>query len=105
MTSFFLRRARLAAQLLLLTSLLTTAACHSYRIPSPTGPPQPKQTKAKPAKNADGEAAADGTAVVAPKPQRNSYDKNGLMKKPKYERRRVRHKVGQRKFLGFILPF
>ncbi|OUJ75946.1 hypothetical protein [Hymenobacter crusticola] len=104
MITCFLRSARPAVWLLALSCLLTTA-CHSYRIPSPTGPPQAKVKAAK-GKEADATEAADGsTTAAAPKPQRNSYDKNGLLKKPKYERRRVKRKVGQRKFLGIILPF
>lgn len=95
------RSARTAVWLLLLSGFLATA-CHSHRIPNPTGPPQPK---VKAAKSADGTEAADGSTTAPPKPQRNSYDKNGLLKKPKYERRRVKRKVGQRKFLGIILPF
>lgn len=102
MISFFLRSVRLVLQVLLLSSLLAVAACHSYRIPSPTGPPQPK---VKASKSADSSEAADGTTTAEVKPQRNSYDKNGLLKKPKYEKRRLRHKVGQRKFLGIVLPF
>jgi len=85
--------------------LLTAAACHSHRIPSPTGPPQPKKVKASKAAATATEAADGSTTATAPPPQRNSYDKNGLLKKPKYERRRVKRKVGQRKFLGIVLPF
>ena len=99
-----MRSARMAVWLLVLSGSLTTA-CHSHRIPNPTGPPQPKVKKA--AKGAvDATEAADGTTTApAPKPQRNSYDKNGLLKKPKYERRRLKRKVGQREFLGIPLPF
>jgi hypothetical protein len=86
--------------------LLTEAGCHRYALPSPKGPPQPKVKKA--AKGSD-DANADGSAASTEpgdvKPQKNSYDKNGLLKKPKYERRRRTHKVGQRKFLGIVLPF
>ncbi|RSK50888.1 hypothetical protein [Hymenobacter rigui] len=85
--------------------LLAMPACHSYRIPNPQGPPQPKVKKAK---NSDNESA-DGRALdvekEAVKTQKNSYDKNGLLKKPKMERRRLKHKVGQRKILGITLPF
>ncbi|MET4105709.1 hypothetical protein [Hymenobacter sp. UYP22] len=85
--------------------LLAAPACHSYRIPNPQGPPQPKVKKAK----TPGNESADGRALdvekEAVKTQKNSYDKNGLLKKPKMERRRLKHKVGQRKFLGFTLPF
>lgn len=86
--------------------LLAGAACNRHAIPSPKGPPQPKVKRA--AKGSD-DANADGSAAssdpVEVKPQKNSYDKNGLLKKPKYTRRRVKHKVGQRKFLGIVLPF
>lgn len=85
--------------------LLSASACHSYRIPNPTGPPQPKVKKAK---NVDNQAANGQALSVekeAVKTQKNSYDKQGLLKKPKYERRRVKRKVGQRKFLGIVLPF
>ena len=100
-----LRSVRMALWLLVLSCLLTTA-CRSHRIPNPTGPPQPKVKAAK-GKDANATEAADGstTATAPPPPQRNSYDKNGLLKKPKYERRRVKRKIGQRKFLGIILPF
>lgn len=85
--------------------LLAAPACHRYRIPSPKGPPQPKVKKAK----NPGNESADGRALdvekEAVKTQKNSYDKQGLLKKPKMERRRLKHKVGQRKFLGFTLPF
>ena len=93
---------------LMLSGLLLLAACqsHRYALPSPKGPPQPKVKKTA-KKSAD--QNADGSDVsaepVEAKPQKNSYDKNGLLKKPKYERRRLTHKVGQRKFLGFVLPF
>ncbi|GAB3302945.1 hypothetical protein GCM10027348_30310 [Hymenobacter tenuis] len=85
--------------------LLTAPACHSYRIPNPKGPPQPKVKKAR---NPDNQAA-DGRALEvekeAVKTEKNSYDKQGLLKKPKYERRKLKRKVGQRKFLGIVLPF
>lgn len=102
MITSFLCKARTAVWLLVLSCLLTTA-CHSHRIPSPTGPPQPKKVKAS--KTADATETADGSTATAPPPQHNSYDKNGLLKKPKLERRRVKHKVGQLKFLGIVLPF
>ncbi len=93
--------------ILLTSGFLLLAACqsHRYALPSPKGPPQPKVKKA--AKGSVDENA-DGTAVdatVEVKPQKNSYDKDGLLKKPKYERRKLVRKVGQRKFLGFVLPF
>ncbi|TGD81683.1 hypothetical protein [Hymenobacter wooponensis] len=96
---------RLSLLLLAGLLLLTTPACHSYRIPNPKGPPQPKVKKAASADN----QAANGQALSVEKEeiktQKNSYDKQGLLKKPKYERRRVKRKVGQRKFLGIVLPF
>ncbi|MBC8085281.1 MAG: hypothetical protein H7Z21_18950 [Hymenobacter sp.] len=91
----------------LVMSGLLLAACqsHRYALPSPKGPPQPKVKKS--AKSSD--QNADGTAVspvaVEVKPQKNSYGKDGLLNKPKYERRKLSRKVGQRKFLGFVLPF
>lgn len=85
--------------------LLGAAACHSYRIPNPTGPPQPKVKKAQSADNQAANGQALSVEKESVKTQKNSYDKNGLLKKPKYERRRVKHKVGQRKFLGIVLPF
>lgn len=91
----------------LLAAWLVAAApaCRPYRLPSPTGPPQPKIKKAK---NPDNQAA-DGRALEvekeAVKTKKNSYTKEGLLKKPKYERRRLKHKVGQRKIFGITLPF
>ena len=84
--------------LLAALSLTLTTACRPYRLPSPQGPPQPKKVKA---------SASDstGTASAAPKGQHNSYDKNGLLKKKKYERRRLKRKVGQRMIFGHPLPF
>ncbi|MBD2714095.1 hypothetical protein KBK19_03500 [Microvirga sp. STR05] len=91
---------------LLLGLLLASCQSHRYALPSPQGPPQPKVKKA--AKGAD-DANADGSSTSAEpvevKIQKNSYTKNGLLKKPKYERRKLKKKVGQRKFLGFTLPF
>ncbi|WBO83802.1 hypothetical protein [Hymenobacter yonginensis] len=89
--------------LCLLGTLLVGGSCHRYALPSPKGPPQPKLKRGARATDAN----ADGTAAAPAelKPQKNSYDKNGLLKKPKYERRRVQRKVGQRKFLGITLPF
>ncbi|KAA9333218.1 hypothetical protein F0P96_09580 [Hymenobacter busanensis] len=80
---------------------------HPYRLPNPTGPAMPKQKKKK-AASAD-QSAADGsdmsTAKEPAKVQKNGYDKNGLLKKPKYERRRLKKKIGQRRFLGIPLPW
>lgn len=96
---------RLSVGLLAASLLLAAPTCHSYRIPNPQGPPQPK---AKKAQNPDNQSA-DGRALdvekEAVKTQKNSYDKQGLLKKPKMERRRLKRKVGQRKFLGITLPF
>ncbi|QDA60431.1 hypothetical protein FHG12_10055 [Hymenobacter jejuensis] len=88
-----------------LLSVLLLGACRPYRLPTPTGPPQPKVKASK----VPADQAADGRTLGGPateiKPQKNSYDKHGLLKKSKYERRRLKHKVGQRKFLGITLPF
>jgi len=85
--------------------LLAETGCHRYAMPSPKGPPQPKVKKAAKGADANADGSAASTEPVDVKPQKNSYDKNGLLKKPKYERRRRTHKVGQRKFLGIVLPF
>lgn len=89
---------------LVLMCFLMSVSCHPYRIPNPTGPPQPKVRKAK---NVDSEAAdgRDMNATTEVKPMKNSYDKNGILKKPKYKNRRLKKKVGQHKFLGITLPF
>ena len=91
---------------LLLGLLLAACQSHRYALPSPQGPPQPKVKKA--AKGAD-DANADGNTTSAEpvevKIQKNGYTKNGLLKKPKYERRKLKKKVGQRTFLGITLPF
>ncbi|MBX0291542.1 hypothetical protein K3G63_13915 [Hymenobacter sp. HSC-4F20] len=94
------------ARLLVLVTLvlLLASACHRYRIPSPTGPPQPKVKKASNPDNQSADGRALDVEKEAVKTQKNSYDKNGLLKKPKYERRRVKRKVGQRKILGIMLP-
>ncbi|SHL42057.1 hypothetical protein SAMN02746009_02723 [Hymenobacter psychrotolerans DSM 18569] len=92
--------------MLCLLTLLAGSGCHRYALPSPKGPPQPKVKKAA---KGSADANADGTAAssepVEVKIQKNSYTKNGLLKKPKYERRKLKKKVGQRRFLGFTLPF
>ena len=88
----------------LLLLLLLGSGCHRYALPTPKGPPQPKVKKIASAdQNGDGTALTTAPSEV--KTQKNSYDKNGLLKKPRYARRRVEHKVGQRRFLGFTLPF
>ena len=89
---------------LLLLSCLLSVTCHPYRIPNPGGPPPPKVRKAK---KADVETAA-GTAapsLTEAKPIKNNYDKHGLIKTKKPMPHRQQHKVGQRRFLGFTLPF
>jgi hypothetical protein len=83
---------------LLAFALTLTTACRPYRLPSPQAPPQPKATT----NTGDNGGAAPVTAL---KGQRNSYDKNGLLKKKKYERRRLKHKSGQRMIFGRPLPF
>jgi hypothetical protein len=91
---------------LLLAMLLAGSGCHRYALPSPKGPPQPKVKKAAKGSdeaNADGSSANTGPAEM--KIEKNSYDKKGLLKKPKYERRKRKKKVGQRMFLGPPLPF
>ncbi|UPL48789.1 hypothetical protein [Hymenobacter sublimis] len=95
-------RVRLVVLVALL--LLTAPACHRYRLPSPTGPPQPKVKKASNPDNQSADGRALDVEKEAVKTKKNSYDKQGLLKKPKYERRRLKHKVGQRKILGITLP-
>ncbi|RPD49601.1 hypothetical protein DNI29_02020 [Hymenobacter sediminis] len=90
--------------LLLVGALAVASACRPYRIPSPTGPPQPKVKKGKNVDNQSADGRALDVEKEAVKTQKNSYDKNGLLKKPKYERRKVKRKVGQRKILGIMLP-
>ncbi|MCC2547416.1 hypothetical protein LJY25_13250 [Hymenobacter sp. BT175] len=93
--------------LLLLSGLLLSVSCHPYRLPTPQGPSQPKVKrgvlKPKGDENADGTVTSNEKTEL--KVQRNSYDKNGLLKKEKYERRRLKKKVGYRSFLGIPLPF
>ena len=74
-------------------------------LPSPKGPPQPKVKKVKNPRNESADGRALDVEKEAVKAQKNSYDKNGLLKKPKQERRRLKRKVGPRKFLGITLPF
>lgn len=83
---------------LFVLALTFTTACRPYRLPSPQAPPQPK---AQTSTGDNGGAAP----VVELKGQHNSYDKNGLLKKKKYERRRLKRKVGQRMLFGRPLPF
>lgn len=84
--------------LFVLAALTFATSCRPYRLPSPTAPPQPKAQTG----TGDNGGAAPVTAL---KGQRNSYDKNGLLKKKKYERRRLKRKVGQRMLFGRPLPF
>ncbi|TGE21561.1 hypothetical protein E5K00_14860 [Hymenobacter aquaticus] len=100
----FSKLRRLGGGLALGLLLVAGGGCRPYRMPNPTGPPQPKVKKAA---NKD-EVSADGRSAEATseiKPIHNNYDRKGLLKKPKYERRRLKKKVGQRKFLGITLPF
>ncbi|MFD2786154.1 hypothetical protein [Hymenobacter rubripertinctus] len=101
--AFFGRRLGLLSVAAVL--LLAAPACHRYRLPSPTGPPQPKVKKAKSPANESADGRALDVEKESVKAQKNSYDKQGLLKKPKYERRRLRRKVGPRRFLGIPLPF
>lgn len=107
-----LRLRRLGWRLLLLLLLAGPAltGCrlfHPYRIPNPKGP----VVTVKKAKKKDPNAteAADGTTTDAaadpPKVQRNSYDKNGLLKKPKLNRRKLKKKIGPVRVLGIPIPF
>jgi hypothetical protein len=103
---FFLRRLSWRLLVVVLLAGPALSGCrlfHPYRIPDPKGPPQPHSTKKKSGKDAT--EAADGsttdTSSEPAKVQKNSYDKGGLLKKPKLKRRRLKHKVGQRKFLWF----
>lgn len=94
--------------LLAILLLLGGTGCHRYAIPSPKGPAQPKVKRSKQKsdeQNADGSAIVTESNAADLKVEKNKYDKNGLLKKPKYERRKVKRKVGQRKFLGITLPF
>lgn len=99
---------RIGIYVVLVLVLLAGGGCQRYAIPNPKGPPQPKVKRSK--QKAD-EQNADGSAIVTAgepadvKIEKNKYDKNGLLKKPKYERRKVKHKVGQRKIFGITLPF
>lgn len=92
----------LAAHLGLAAGACTT---HRYRIPDPKGPPQPRVKKANKPTNESADGRALDVEKEAVKTQKNSYDKQGLLKKPKMERRRLKRKVGQRRLLGIPLPF
>ncbi|WP_157547690.1 hypothetical protein [Hymenobacter sp. DG25A] len=84
--------------LVLACALMLGTGCHRYRIPSPKGPPQPKVKLGKAGKNGTGMSAA----VAELKTPKKSFDKQGLLKQKKYERRKLKHKVGQRKFMGIV---
>lgn len=103
MSLFTLRGLRQVLGLALLSTLLSVT-CHPYRIPNPTGPPRPKVHKAKKTET-ETAAGTNETSTTEVKPIKNSYDKREMLKKPKYNRRKLKHKVGQRKFLGITLPF
>ena len=94
----FLKVSRFLSLVVLAALLLLGSGCHRYRIPSPKGPPQPKVKLGKADKNGTGMSAA----VAELKTPKKSYDKQGLLKQKKYERRKLKHKVGQRKFLGIV---
>ncbi|WP_143069860.1 hypothetical protein [Hymenobacter actinosclerus] len=100
-------RGRWLGMLGLAATLLLAPACqrHPYRIPDPQGPPQPKVKR-----TAGGNESADGRALdverEAVRTKKNVLDKKtGLVKKPKLERRRLKRKTDQRKFLGIPWPF
>lgn len=100
---------RWLAMLGLAAASLLAPACqrHPYRIPDPTAPPQPivKRNRKPANESADGRALDVEREAVRTK--KNVLDKKtGLVKKPKYERRRLKRKTGgARKFLGITLPF
>jgi hypothetical protein len=107
---FCLRRLSWQLLVLLLLAGPLLGGCrlfHPYRIPNPQGPvvKQKKVKKKDPnaAEMADG-STGDASAEPA-RMQKNSYDSNGLLKKPKMKHRRLKKKIGQRRFLGFTLPF
>ncbi|AIZ62545.1 hypothetical protein PK28_00475 [Hymenobacter sp. DG25B] len=84
--------------LVLACTLLLGTGCHRYRIPSPKGPPQPKVKLGKANKNGTGVSAA----ISDLKNSKNRFDKHDMLKQKKYKRRRLKHKVGQRKFMGIV---
>jgi hypothetical protein len=100
---------RLGWRLMVLVLLLTplVESCRPYRIPNPQGPVVKKTKKTK-KKDPDAAEMADGSTgdtsnEPTAKPQKNSYDKNGLIKKPKMKRRRL-PKPGERFILGVRIP-
>ncbi|UYZ58021.1 hypothetical protein [Hymenobacter latericus] len=103
-----LLRVRRLGWLLLVLMLVAGPAlqsCRPYRLPNPSGPVT-KKTKTK-KKDPEATEMADGStgtaSTEAPKIQKNSYDKNGLLKKPKYKRRRLA-KPGEKFILGVRIP-
>ena len=92
----------------LAAALLLAPACQRrpYRITDPQGrAPQPRVRAAR----TPGNEAADGRALdmerEALQAKKKGLDKNGLVKKPKLERRRLKRKSGPRRILGVPLPF
>ncbi|MCR5888464.1 hypothetical protein LRS06_11940 [Hymenobacter sp. J193] len=94
MRTFF----HLLGTVLLVGCLGLSSGCHRYRIPDPKGPPQPKVKLGK----ADSNGSGLSEAVSSLKTEKKSYDKQGLLKQKKYERRKLTRKVGQRKIFGIV---
>lgn len=92
------RFCQLLSTVVLVSSLGLTSGCHRYRIPDPKGPPQPKVKLGK----ADSNGTGMSEAVSSLKTDKKSYDKQGLLKQKKYERRKLTRKVGQRKIFGIV---
>ncbi|QIX61385.1 hypothetical protein HER32_09425 [Hymenobacter sp. BT18] len=88
----------LVSTLALVGCLALSTGCHRYRIPDPKGPPQPKVKLGK----ADSNGSGMSEAVSSLKTDKKSYDKQGLLKQKKYERRKLTRKVGQRKIFGIV---
>lgn len=88
----------LLGTVLLFGCLALSTGCHRYRIPDPKGPPQPKVKLGKAESNGSGLSEA----VSSLKTEKKSYDKQGLLKQKKYERRKLTRKVGQRKIFGIV---
>lgn len=95
----FPKAGRWPSVLVLAVLLLCSTGCHRFRIPDPKGPPQPKVKLGKAEKNGTGLS----TAVSELKTSKKGFDKQGLLKQKKYERRKLTHKVGQRKIFGWVL--
>lgn len=88
--------------------LLLAPACqrHPYRIPDPQGPPvQPKIRGSRTPGNEAADARAMDMEREALRSKKKGLDKNGLVKKSKLERRRLKRKTSPRRFLGIRLPF